>query len=290
MYDVLKKQEFTAPDPSDPESIIANYVKQSTLFMLVGDFSQVFTNMDENTFEASDKNAQQVSERATVLSNYEYYTMTPLQTFSSAYDKYIIYLTSNYMNGDIPEDDDELTKIDNAAYSKRFLEGAVDWTKGKKTIGDIITDEKLCREINSMGSACSGSDGYYQSGIMDELNQKYLRRTSKDMDYMRLDPEHFTISRLGLISNNESSVRSHEKRIINSKANIAKFLPKGFEKNLTESFSKTLGQEVKEKAPVREKMGFNELAGGSSKKVSKAPAPSEKQLENEKSKGSMGKS
>lgn len=288
MYDVLKKQEFTAPDPGDPQSLIDNYIKQKALFAIIGDFSQVFADMGENTFETSDKSAQQVSERATALSDYEYYTISPLQSFSSAYDMYINYLSGDCMNGDIPEDADELSKMDRAAYGKRFLEGAVDWTRGKKTIGDIIADEKLSRDINSMASACAGSDGYYQDGIMDKLNWRYLRRTSKDMDYMRLDPEHFIISRLGLISNNEESVRKHERKISNSKASAAKLLPKGFEKNLTEAFSSVLEQE-KAKAPVREKMGFGELAGGSNR-VSKAPASSEKQLENEKSMGGRNKS
>lgn len=289
MYDTLKKQEFTAPDPSNPESVIANYVKQSTLFSMVGDFSQVFTGMNDNKLDPDNKSIQQENERATAMSNYEYFTLTSMQSYSTTYDKYIRYLT-DYVNMGIPEDSEDRDKVDMAAYGKRFLEGAVDWTKGKKTVGDIISDEKLSREINSMASACAGGDGYYESGIMDELNQKYLRRTTKDMDYMRLDPEHFTISRLGLMTNNEQYILANEQDIKKSKTELAKFIPAGFENNLAESFSKAVEQETKAKAPVREKMGFDELLGGSTKRVSSMARSSEKQLENEKSKGSMGKS
>ena len=76
-----------------------------------------------------------------------------------------------------------------------------------------------------------------------------------------------------------------EQSIEKSNTEIAKFVPKGFENNFAESVDKALNP------PVREKMGFLDLLfGGSSKKTTKAPASSEKKLENEKSKGSMNKS
>lgn len=124
---------------------------------------------------------------------------------------------------------------------------------------------------------------------MDKVNLRYLSRTAKDMDYIRLDPEHYTVSRLGIESSNEDYMRISEQDVVNARTELAKFVPEGFENNLAKSYSKFLEQNGKEKAPVREKMGFNELLGSDSKKASKVPASSEKQLENEKSMGSMSK-
>lgn len=288
MFDSLKKQEFTAPDPSDPESMIANYVKQSTLFMMVGDFSQVFGSMNNNKTDPSSESVKRENERATAMSNYEYFSFTPMQTYSTVYDKYMRYLTDLAGKG-IPKEYEDRTHLDMAAFSKCSLEGAAEWTNGKKTVGDILSDEKLSNHINSMASACAGSDENYKSGIMDKVNLRYLSRTAKDMDYIRLDPEHYTVSRLGIESSNEDYMRISEQDVVNARTELAKFVPEGFENNLAKSYSKFLEQNGKEKAPVREKMGFNELLGSDSKKASKVPASSEKQLENEKSMGSMSK-
>ena len=91
------------------------------------------------------------------------------------------------------------------------------------------------------------------------------------------------------MTNNEDVLQANNIAAENAINEAAKYLPEGFEKNLNEAFGKVIAPEKEAKAPVREKMRFDDLLGSPAKRVSKTVAHSEKQLENEKSKGSMGK-
>lgn len=72
---------------------------------------------------------------------------------------------------------------------------------------------------------------------------------------------------------------------------MKKYFHDGFESNIESAFDKLAGKEnsQKQKAPVREKMGFDELIGKSERRVSRPSVSNERQLESEKSKGGMGK-
>lgn len=59
MFEALKRQSFTPPDPADPDKLLDNYIRQKAFFQMVGDFVQIFANLRDNDLNPSDKSAQQ---------------------------------------------------------------------------------------------------------------------------------------------------------------------------------------------------------------------------------------
>lgn len=284
MFETLKKQEYIAADPNDPESCIKNYDLISNYFGMVCDFVQVFSPMHENSLNPSDPSAKPETDRTSAINNYQYYNIMPLQSYYTAYSKYIDFLSSDSM---LSKDDDG-TLLDMAARSKSFLENVKDWTDGKKTWGEIIADRKLANEINSCGAACVGDDENYRSDTMNDINFAYLHSTDKNFHYITIDPSRAAFKRLGVETSNESLCQENQTDYENAEKEAAKYLPEGFTKNLDEAYTKMIAQEKEaNKAPVREKMDFNELLGDSPKHVVKSVAPNEKQLDKEKSMGAM---
>lgn len=285
MYEALKKQEYKAPDPNDPEACIRDYALNDAYFTMICDYVQVFGSIRDNDLNPSDPNALPEVERTQAINNYEYYKTMPLQSYFSAYSKYMDYLSSDDMLSNAPSDS---VTVDMAARGKAFLEHAAEWTKGKKTWGDIMDDKKLAFQISGCASMCLGEDESYNKA-MNDVNYAYLHSTDKNFGYINIDPKHFEFKRLGTVTNNEDVLQANKIAAENAINEAAKYLPEGFEKNLDESFGKVIAPEKEAKAPVREKMRFDDLLGSPAKRVSKTVAHSEKQLENEKSKGSMGK-
>lgn len=155
----------------------------------------------------------------------------------------------------------------------------------------MINDKKLPNYINSLGFAGWGEDSQYDAKLMDSLNERYLRTTGKGFDYIRCDTEHYSMARLGMWSNNREVAETEEKTRADCTNEMKKYFHDGFESNLESAFDKLAGKEnsQKQKAPVREKMGFDELIGKSERRVSRPSVLNERQLESEKSKSGMGK-
>lgn len=286
LFETLKKQEINFPDPGDPEKLIENHARNSTFMTMVGDYAQIFDGLGgDNNLNPSDENAQGECDRAKAVYDYEYYKYMPIQNAASAYNKYMAYLSSDEMNSQGLGNPD---KIDMAARSKGFLEAVAGWTKDKKTLGDIVDDKTLSRNINGMSTACWGADEHYTSELMDDLNERYLRTSGKGFDYIRYDAENCALARLGIVTSAKDTIDSINDRIEKNEVKMQMFFPDSFKRNLNRAFGDVYEQE-KKKVPVREKMNFSELTEKSEKRISKPVVKAEKQLEAEKSKGSMSK-
>lgn len=287
LFEALKKQEINFPDPGDPEKLIKDHARNSTFMTMVGDYAQIFEGLkDNNTLNPSDENAQEECDRAQAVYDYEYYKFLPIQNAASAYNKYMDYLSGDEMNSQGLGDHD---KIDMAARSKGFLESVSGWTKDKKTLGDIVDDNTLSRNINGMSTACWGADEHYTSALMDDLNERYLRTLGKGFDYIRYDTENCALARLGIVTSAKETIDSINDRAEKNEAKMRMFFPDSFKRNLNRAFG-DIYEEEKRKAPVREKMSFSELTGNSVRRISQSRVSAERQLETEKSKGSLGKS
>lgn len=292
LFETLKKQEINFPDPGDPEKLIENHARNSTFMTMVGDYIQIFGGIaNENQLNPSDEKAQEECDRAKALYDYEYYKLLPIQNAASAYNKYMDYLSNNGVDY---QDFGNAIKMDMAVRSKCFLEAASEWTKDKKTLGSIVDDKTLSRNINSMGLAGASDDEHYVSDLMYDLNERYLQSFGKGFDYIRLDTKNCAMTRLGIstsykdtINNIEVLTRQSAKKAADILP-ITDFMPDGFEGNLDEAFGKIYEQE-KKKAPVREKMNFSELSENNIKINSKPETSAEKKLETEKSMGSLKK-
>lgn len=195
------------------------------------------------------------------------------------------------MNNRDPGNDTTSLKMDMAARSKAFLEMATEWKDNYRTWGAVINDKKLPNYIDSLGSASLGEDTQFSADLMDGLNERYLRKTGKSFDYIRCDKEHYGMGRLGMWSGSKEMVERIEKTKADNAIEMKKYFPEGFESSLGSAFNELVEKEnrEKQKAPVREKIGFDELIGKSERRVSRPSVSNERQLENEKSKGSMGK-
>lgn len=283
MFEALKKQEYKAPDPNDPEACIRDHALNDAYFTMICDYVQVFGSIRDNDLNPSDPNALPEVERTQAINNYEYYKTMPLQSYFSAYSKYMDYLSSDAM---LSNDTVDSVTVDMAARGKAFLEHAAEWTKGKKTWGEIMDDQKLALQIGGCASMCLGDDESYNKA-MNNVNYAYLHSTDKNFGYINIDPEHFEFKRLGTVTNNEDVLQANKIAAEDAINEAAKYLPEGFEKDLDEAFGKVIAPVKETKAPVREKMSFDDLLGSPAKRVSKSVAHSEKKLETEKSKGAM---
>lgn len=283
MFETLKTVEYTAPDPSDPESFIRSYAANKTYFMMIGDYVQSFGGIRGNELDPSDPGMQEEADRTDAINDYEYFRLMPLQSYSAAYDKYMNFISGEAMLD--PGADPDGFETDMAARSKRFFECAMDWTQGKKTWGDIIDDKKVAENIGCIAPMCYGDDDYFDNSVVGEINQRYLHSTDKNSGYIEIDTESHSINRLGLSINNDALYNSNKMLVEDSEKRIAEKLPAGFEKNLSEAFDKAVGQEKKKEAPVREKMDFSELLGSSPKRVERRSSTSSLQREQEKSMG-----
>ena len=293
LFETLKKQEINFPDPGDPEKLIENHVRNSTFMTMVGDFAQIFNGLgDSNWLNPSDENAQEECDRAKAVYEYEYYKFMPIQSAASAYNKYMTYLSTD--KNDF-QDSSKAVLTDMAARSKCLLEAVSEWTKDKKTLGSIVDDKTLSRNINGVAYACIVEDEHYVSELMGELNERYLQSFGKGFDYIRLDTKNCAISRLGISTSYKDTIDSIDTLTRQSAKKaadilpITDFMPDGFEGNLDEAFGKIYEQE-KKKAPVREKLNFSELSENNVKINSKPETSAEKKLETEKSMGSLKKS
>lgn len=283
MFEALKTVEYTAPDPSDPESFIRGYAANKTYFMMLGDFVQAFGSIRGNDLDPSNPGMQEEADRTGAINDYEYFKLMPLQSYAAAYDKYM-----NFISGESildPGADPDGFETDMAARSKRFFECAVDWTKGKKTWGDIIDDKKVADNIGCIAPMCYGDDDYFDNNVVGEINQRYLHSTDKNFGYIEIDTESHSLKRVGLSLNNGEFYNINKMQVEDSEKRVAEKLPAGFEKNLTEAFDKVIGQEKKKEAPVREKMDFSELLGSSPKRVERRSSTSSLQREQEKTMG-----
>lgn len=284
MFETLKKQEYIAADPNDPESCIKNHELTSNYFGMVCDFVQVFSPMRDNELNPSDPSAKNEVERTSAINNYQYYNLMPLQTYYTAYSKYMDFLSSDYM---LAKDNDS-TLMDMAAHGKCFLENVQQWTKGKKTWGDIANDRKLANDINSTGAMCCVEDANFQFDPMNDINFAYLHSTDKNFNYMTIDPSRAAFKRLGFKTSNEEICRDNLQDYEKAEREAAKYLPWNFTQNLDKAYTEMIAKEKEaNKAPVREKMDFNELVGDSAKHVVKSVAQGDKQLDKEKSMGAM---
>ena len=283
MYEALKKQEYKAPDPNDPEACIRDHALNDAYFTMICDYVQVFGAIRDNDLNPSDPSALPEVERTQAINNYEYYKTMPLQSYFSAYSKYMDYLSSDAM---LSNDTVDSVAVDMAARGKAFLEHAAEWAKGKKTWGEIMDDQKLGLQIGGCAFTCLGDDESYNKA-MNNVNYAYLHSTDKNFGYIDIDPEHFEFKRLGFVTNREESLQANKIATEDAINEAAKHLPEGFEKDLDEAFGKVIAPEKETKAPVREKMSFDDLLGSPAKRVSKSVAHSEKKLETEKSKGAM---
>lgn len=280
MFETLKKQEYIAADPNDPESCIKNYELTSNYFGMICDFVQAFSPMRDNELNPSDPSANNEVDRTSAINNYQYYSLMPLQTYYTAYSKYMDFLSSDYM---LAKDEDS-TLMDMAAHGKCFLENVQQWTKGKKTWGDIANDRQLANNINSTGAMCCVEDVNFQFNPMNDINFAYLHSTDKNFNYMTIDPSRAAFKRLGFETSNEEICRDNQQDYERAESEAAKYLPWGFTENLDKAYTNMIAREKEsKKVPMREKMDFDELVGNSTKHIVKSVAPSEKQLEKEKS-------
>ena len=284
MFETLKKQEYIAADPNDPESCIKNYELTSTYFSLVCDFVQVFSPVGDNNLNPSEPSAKKEVERTSAISNYQYFHLMPLQSYYTAYSKYMDFLSSDCML----DKDSDRSVLDMAARSKCFLENMQQSAKGKKTWGDIAGDRKLANNINSTSVMCCFDDSNFKYDPMNDINFAYLHSTDKNFNYITVDPSRAAFKRLGIETSNEDLCRTNQEDYEKAERGAAKYLPLGFTKNLDKAYTEMIEKEKEaNKAPVREKMDIYELLGGSAKHVVKSVAPSEKQLDKEKSMGAM---
>lgn len=281
MYEALKRQEFKVPDPNDPEKFIEDYSKNKFYFGMVGDFVQVFAGLCRNDLNPSDPAAKAEVDRSEAINNYEYYKFMSVQAYSACFDKYMDYLSDQT---NMIENDEVGIQLDMAARSKALLESSRDWFKDKKTWGDIVDDHDLSDRLGLISSMCLGEDENFDETAMNQLDYEYLRSTDKNFDYIKIDPEHYAINRLGFSTSNEERIGDNKKVLDNAEKEAGKYLPEGFTKDLSKAFESVREQEAKAKeAPIREKIDFNELVGESPKRVEMPSSSTGIQREKEKS-------
>lgn len=159
---------------------------------------------------------------------------------------------------------------------------------GKRPGGDIANDRMLANDINSTGAMCCVEDANFQFDPMNDINFAYLHSTDKNFKYMTIDPSWAAFKRHGFETSNEEICRDNQQDYEKAEREAAKYLPWNFTQNLDKAYTAMIAKEKKvNKAPVREKMDFNELVGDSAKHVVKSVAQGEKQLDKEKSMGAM---
>lgn len=160
--------------------------------------------------------------------------------------------------------------------------------RAKRPGGDIANDRKLANDINSTGAMCCVEDANFQFDPMNDINFAYLHSTDKNFNYMTIDPSWAAFKRLGFETSNEEICRDNQQDYEKAEREAAKYLTWNFTQNLDKAYTAMIAKEKKvNKAPVREKMDFNELVGDSAKHVVKSVAQGEKQLDKEKSMGAM---